>query len=87
MKNYYAEISVDFLDISIDEDNPDGTEPYEGRYVDSFIVNAKTDATALKKVFEQAYKGFRESYDEEDNILKEFHIDVFYETSDDARAS
>ena len=86
MKNYYTEISVDFLDISIDEDEPNA-EPYEGRYVDSFIVQAKTPKTALKKVFEQAYAGFRDSYNEEENILKSCNIDVFYETSDEARSS
>ncbi|MFV5702205.1 hypothetical protein ACM55F_10065 [Flavobacterium sp. XS2P12] len=86
MKTFYTEISIDYLDISIDEDEPNA-EPYQGRYVDSFIVIAKTDVNALEKVFYQAHKGFIENHNREENILKSFHIDVFYETSEDARAS
>jgi len=87
MKNYYAETSIDFLDISIDENNPDGTQPYEGRTVDSFTVNAKTYKVALVKIFDKAIDEFTKNYDQQENILKSFHIDVFYETSDDARSS
>lgn len=86
MKYFYTEISIDFLNISIDENEPN-SEPYEEKYMDSFIVSAKTATNALEKVFYQAHSGFTQNHNREENILKSFHIDVFYETSDDARAS
>jgi len=86
LKTYYAEISIDFLDISIDEDQPNA-DPYEGRKVDSFIIHSKNEEEAIKQTFEKSMKKFREDYNEKENVFKAFHIDVFYETSDDARSS
>lgn len=78
MKSYYAKTTINYLDKSVDE-----TQPYEGSYGESFVVNSKTELIAINKVFEQAYKGFREIHNEECNILKSFHIHVFHENPDD----
>jgi len=84
-KNYYAEISIKYKDYTIDEDEP-SIEPYEGNEILSLTCNGTNEINAIENITKKALNEFNQNFSE-NIVIEVFSIDLFYETSDDARSS
>lgn len=85
MKKYYAEVSIDYFDNTIDEENPEGQEPFETCSGLSVVFDAKNDISGIKKAIKYAIDNLiDEGYDPKVHFINRLVIDTFYETTGEA---
>jgi len=83
MKNYYAEISIKYKDYTIEEDEIEMGEYYEGKEIFSFVCEGLNEINAIENITKKALNNFSVNFSQ-NIIITKFSIDVFYETSIDS---